>query len=136
MLTDKLTQRPIVFVAHSLGGLVVKEALVIAKYNDSFKEIREATSSLVFFAVPHQGGHGTTLGTIARNIVTAVNGEERNDLLRSLERNSLFQKHQGKQFRQQLEDYQILTVVEDLPTVVAKVFWRKTSKVRDPLPIL
>jgi hypothetical protein len=110
---------------------VVKQALVIAKNDDSFKEIREATSSLVFFAVPHQGGHGTTLGTIARNIVTALNGEERNDLLKSLETNSLFQEHQAKFFRHQLEDYQILTVVEDLPTVLAKVLRRKTSKVRD-----
>jgi triacylglycerol esterase/lipase EstA (alpha/beta hydrolase family) len=122
-----------VFAAHSLGGLVVKQALVIAKNNDSFKEIREATSSLVFFAVPHQGGHGTTLGTIARNIVTALNGEKQNELLQSLATNSLFQESQAEFFRQQLEDYQILTVIEDLPTVLARVLWRPTSKVRQLL---
>jgi hypothetical protein len=106
---------------------------VIAKNNDNFKEIRKATSSLVFFAVPHQGGHGTTLGTIARNIVTVLHGEERNDLLRSLQANSLFQENQAGIFRHQLEDYQILSVVEDLPTVLAKVWRRKTSTVRDLL---
>jgi hypothetical protein len=106
---------------------------VIAKNNDSFKEIREATSSLVFFAVPHQGGHGTTLGTIARNIVIALNGEKQNELLQSLATNSLFQESQTEFFRQQLEDYQILTVIEDLPTVLARVLWRPTSKVRQLL---
>ena len=69
-----------------LGGLVVKEAVVIAKNNDNFKEIREATSSLVLFAVPHQGVRGTTLGTIARNIVTAADGRERNDTYVALQR--------------------------------------------------
>lgn len=107
----------------------------MAKINDKFKEICKATTSLVFFAVPHQGGHGTTLGTIARNIVTTLNGEERNDLLQSLKRNSIFQENQAKFFRQQLEDYQVLSVVEDLPTVLARVFWRKTSKVLDPLNV-
>jgi hypothetical protein len=114
-----------------MGGLVVKQALVIAKNNDRFAEIREATTSLVFFAVPHQGGNGTGLGTIARNIITAVNGEERNDLLQSLKQNSLFQESQAKFFREQLEDYQILSVVEDLPTVLVKRFLgRRVSMVR------
>ncbi|KAF8534800.1 ankyrin repeat-containing domain protein [Trichophaea hybrida] len=52
-------QRPIVFIAHSLGGLIVKEALVQASHgsvqspmhNDVFK----STYGAIFFGVPNRG---------------------------------------------------------------------------------
>lgn len=37
------SQRPIVFICHSLGGIVVKQALVEAKLNDKYNSIRDAT---------------------------------------------------------------------------------------------
>ena len=90
---------PIIYIAHSLGGLVVKQALVTAKNNDAYSSVRNATYGLVFFAVPHQGGHGATLGAIAKNIVLSVNGDSRNDLVESLKKNSLFQENQAMLFR-------------------------------------
>jgi pimeloyl-ACP methyl ester carboxylesterase len=111
--------RPIIFVAHSLGGLVVKEALVTAKSNDRYKEIRESTRGLVFFGVPHQGGNGVDLGAIVANIVNALTGSGHNDLVDSLKKNSLFQEHQSEHFKNQLEDYQVVSVVEDKPTKIS-----------------
>lgn len=99
---------------------MVKQALVIAKNDDNFKEIRETTTSLVFFAVPHRGGRHANLGVIAKNIVTSLSGEGRNDLVENLRKNSLFQEEQAEYFRQQLEDYQIFSVVETLPTVLTR----------------
>lgn len=113
---------PIIFIAHSLGGLVVKQALVTAKNNDAYSSVRNATYGLVFFAVPHQGGHGATLGAIAKNIVLSVNGDSRNDLVESLKKNSLFQENQAMLFRHQLEDYQVVSIIEDRPTKFVK-FW-------------
>jgi predicted alpha/beta hydrolase family esterase len=122
--------RPIIFVAHSLGGLVVKQALVIAKNNDKYREIREATRGLVFFAVPHQGGYGASLGAIAKNIVTSLTRESRNDLVEALKQNSLFQENQATLFKHQLEDYQVVSIVEDRPIKLVKIFGIGKSIVR------
>ena len=84
---------------------------------------------MVFFAVPHRGGHGAKLGTIAKNIVVALNGQGQNDLVESLCKNSLFQEEQAEYFRQQLEDYRILSVVEALPTVLVRAFRSERSMV-------
>ncbi|KAI1172684.1 hypothetical protein F4777DRAFT_491585 [Nemania sp. FL0916] len=47
--------RPIIFVAHSLGGVIVKRAIRLA-YNDwAFNSIRNATIGIIFFATPNQG---------------------------------------------------------------------------------
>ncbi|KAI0100893.1 hypothetical protein GGR51DRAFT_341685 [Nemania sp. FL0031] len=48
--------RPIVFVSHSLGGVILKRAIRIA-YNNTFafKSIQDATLGVVFFATPHHG---------------------------------------------------------------------------------
>lgn len=50
--------RPIFFLAHSLGGIVVKKVLIIAKGRSShYGEILENSRHLMFFGTPH---HGTT----------------------------------------------------------------------------
>jgi len=55
----KEAARPIVFIAHSLGGIVVKEALRRARACESSKphihNVLSATSSIVFFGTPHGG---------------------------------------------------------------------------------
>jgi triacylglycerol esterase/lipase EstA (alpha/beta hydrolase family) len=49
--------RPIVFICHSLGGLVVKQMLRIAQdtKKTEWKNIRERTRSIFFLATPHAG---------------------------------------------------------------------------------
>lgn len=52
-------QRPILFIAHSLGGIVVKEALRRSRGCRSSKphlfSVLEATHGLIFFGTPHGG---------------------------------------------------------------------------------
>lgn len=47
--------RPIMFIGHSLGGIVIKSALRYAKLLPQFNSILSATRSIVFFGTPHQG---------------------------------------------------------------------------------
>lgn len=112
-----------------MGGLVVKQALVTAKNNDGYKNIRAATTGLCFFAVPHQGGHGASLGIIAKNIVVSLTGDSKNNLVESLQRNSLFQESQAELFKHQLEDYRIVSIIEDRPIMFTKFLGRATSLV-------
>jgi tetratricopeptide (TPR) repeat protein len=62
--------RPIIFVAHSLGGIVVKNALVLAATSDEsrVRQVYERTAGLIFLATPHAG----CPGAIARNICGMV----------------------------------------------------------------
>lgn len=57
MLKDP--HRPIVFVAHSMGGLVVLEFLIQAKLDDS--ALFGCTKALIFFGVPHAGSRVASL---------------------------------------------------------------------------
>lgn len=49
--------RPVIFIAHSLGGIVVKEMLRRASRAgpDRFRKIYESTSGIMFFGTPHGG---------------------------------------------------------------------------------
>lgn len=53
--------RPIVFVAHSLGGIMVKQALRVAAQNKS--PIFDKTRSIIFLSTPHAGATIATVGT-------------------------------------------------------------------------
>ncbi|KAL2817671.1 hypothetical protein BDW59DRAFT_152466 [Aspergillus cavernicola] len=103
----------IIFVGHSLGGLVIKQALLNAHEDRKYTAIRTDTRGLVFFGTPHRGGRGVELGKIAANVAKFVSkGHAKNDLLQCLEGNSLFTRQMSARFSQQLEDYQVISFVE------------------------
>ena len=108
---------------------MVKHALVTAKNDDTYSNLRKVTYGVVFFAVPHQGGHGAGLGAIAKNIVLSLTGDANNDLIESPKSISLFQENQTAFFKNQLEDYQIVSVCEDKPTKFTRFPVRATALV-------
>ena len=57
---------PLIFVAHSLGGLIAKKAYLLAKSDpsSSYSEIADATSAFIFFSTPHRGLHRNTINDI------------------------------------------------------------------------
>ncbi|KIW67282.1 hypothetical protein PV04_06547 [Phialophora macrospora] len=119
-LLDRLTarrklvspRRRIIFIAHSLGGIVVKRALVEAKLDDKYASIRKATFGLVFFATPHHGGNFANLGDVAANIARYVLWNPKNTFVDNLKHNSIFSERLRDEFRHQLEDYKILSFYE------------------------
>jgi predicted alpha/beta hydrolase family esterase len=52
----KLGEKPLIFVAHSLGGLLVKEMLYKAKESEK-QEIIKQIKGIVFLATPHTGSY-------------------------------------------------------------------------------
>jgi pimeloyl-ACP methyl ester carboxylesterase len=62
--------RPIVFVAHSLGGIIVKQLL---RQADAFKSpIFSKTRSVVFLSTPHAGATIATLGGHLDKVISAL----------------------------------------------------------------
>ncbi|KAG8803083.1 hypothetical protein FRC17_006277, partial [Serendipita sp. 399] len=59
-------ERPVIFLAHSLGGIILKRALALC-HNDSFKsnhgfrDILTSTAAILFFGTPHSGTNGIQL---------------------------------------------------------------------------
>ncbi|KAJ6034066.1 hypothetical protein N7499_010222 [Penicillium canescens] len=103
----------VIFIGHSLGGLVIKQALLNAKEDPKYTAIRSATSGLVFFGTPHRGAKAVELGKIAARVARFVSkGHASNDLLDCLEHNSLFTRQMTDRFRHQLEDYRVVSFIE------------------------
>ncbi|KFY02433.1 hypothetical protein O988_02162 [Pseudogymnoascus sp. VKM F-3808] len=55
-------QRPLILIGHSLGGLVIQQALVIAALNRDFQELRLSVSGIIFLGAPFQGSNAAALG--------------------------------------------------------------------------
>lgn len=67
-----LGQRPIVFITHSMGGILLKEMLACAQASEQ-SELSKATLATVFYAVPHGGSP-----------LASIFQEHTNELTRSL----------------------------------------------------
>ena len=56
--------RPTVFIAYSLGDIVVKQALVLARTEAKYGSISNHTEGFFFFATPHQGCNFANYGNV------------------------------------------------------------------------
>lgn len=82
-------ERPIIFVTHNLGGIVVKRALVEATLDYTYKHIRDATLGIAIFGTPYHGGNLVKLGGIAASIVRAVLRNPANTFMQALKKDCL-----------------------------------------------
>uniref|UniRef100_A0A672Z6N7 Protein SERAC1 n=1 Tax=Sphaeramia orbicularis TaxID=375764 RepID=A0A672Z6N7_9TELE len=58
-------QRPVVWVAHSMGGLLVKKMLLDAAEDPDMQELLKNTKGIMFYSVPH---HGTFMAEYSVNV--------------------------------------------------------------------
>jgi hypothetical protein len=93
--------------------LTVPQALVLAQNNDRvYGSIKKCTRGLIFFGTPHRGGNGATIGSVIRNIAVFFSGNERNQLVDVVQRDSDALDRLTGDFQNQYEDYEFLSVVE------------------------
>jgi hypothetical protein len=77
-ITDSRGQcrkRPIIFVAHSLGGILVKDAIILSgkyEYQPALKDVSLSCTAIVFFGTPHQGANAAAYGEVLANVVGAL----------------------------------------------------------------
>lgn len=55
-------KRPIIWVGHSMGGLLIKEMLRIANDMDLLRPLVKQTKGIVFYSVPHKGASLAAFG--------------------------------------------------------------------------
>jgi hypothetical protein len=108
---DGVESRPILFLGHSMGGLLIKQALVNAQNNPRYTPIKDATKGLAFFATPHHGGDWklVSLGGAAAKIATTIGTQKGDDVLETLKKGSIYSDILQEQFRPQLSKYDIIS---------------------------
>ncbi|KAH8702665.1 hypothetical protein GQ44DRAFT_51434 [Phaeosphaeriaceae sp. PMI808] len=120
------SKRPIIFVAHSLGGIIVKSALIhsdAARQGalEEHRSIKLSTYGIMFMGTPHQGGSGVALGRLMVNVASVfVAADDR--LLRHLERDSEWLQQQLGQYGPISGDFVTKYAFEEYatPTVLGK----------------
>ncbi|SLM40835.1 Ankyrin repeat-containing domain [Lasallia pustulata] len=99
---DKET--PIIFLVHSLGGIIVKDALNESSQTEGtrLKEIAPATYAVCFLGTPHRGSSSASIGKLAYQIKVVATKRPNLKLLQALEKNSETLDRVGDSFRQTL----------------------------------
>ncbi|KAJ5903949.1 hypothetical protein N7504_006332 [Penicillium tannophilum] len=105
-LRQKSNRRPLIFVAHSLGGLVTEQTLVCARESphQHHKDLLESTFAITFMGTPHvgsaQANWATPLTRLAR-VLRRTNSE----IVQVLEPGSEMLANLQQGFHTMLEDY-------------------------------
>jgi hypothetical protein len=111
-------KRPMIFVVHSLGGLVLKEALrqswQAQPYEMDLRELYDATRLIMFMGTPHRGSDYASWGMLARNIAVAVGFDASDRVLRDLEIDSAVLEILRRDFAKMLreESFDVWTFIE------------------------
>ena len=69
----------------------------------------------MFFGTPHRGGNNVPLGKVAASIARLALRNPTNSFMDALSKDNLFADDLVQDFRQQLEDYYILSFFETQP---------------------
>ncbi|KIW37401.1 uncharacterized protein PV06_10444 [Exophiala oligosperma] len=105
---------PIIFVAHSMGGLVVKKAYLMAQHDNSCQELARSISGIIFLSTPHRGSSlANTLDLILRSIL-----QPKRPFIKELERNSSAIEDINEEFRHVAPKLSIISFYEELHTVI------------------
>jgi hypothetical protein len=110
---------PLFFIAHSLGGIVVKDALQISAVESTYlKDILPATKAVMFLGTPHHGSKAASLGKVAAQVLKVFLQDPNDKVLRGLEVNSEILERISRGFGHVLAtgNIQVHSFREDLDT--------------------
>ncbi|KAI1409381.1 Alpha/Beta hydrolase protein [Hypoxylon sp. FL1857] len=112
--TIEESYRPIIFICHSLGGLVFKQAFNVAKENDKYTSIANHTKGVMFFGTPHRGSGLASWANILGNVLKAASlGTSTNvQLARDLEPESKLLERISESFISNCGKIQIVSCYE------------------------
>ncbi|KAL8724942.1 MAG: hypothetical protein Q9181_006602, partial [Wetmoreana brouardii] len=112
-------QRPIIFVCHSLGGVIVKEALRLswsARYQRHLQALYETTQSVIFLGTPHRGSTWAPWGALMGNLAKLALRSPNTALLRALEVDSMALQTIAEEFSKMIrEDIAVYSFREERP---------------------
>ena len=116
---ENIGRRPVIFICHSLGGILVKKALILAHERSSdpvFKDILINTRAMAFLGVPHKGSDSAWWANFVANALkgASVGLTTNNALVADLRKDSSALSTISKQFIERGRDLSIYTFYERL----------------------
>ncbi|KAK4182866.1 ankyrin repeat protein [Podospora australis] len=69
--TKEERNRPVIFICHSLGGLVFKRAYLLADESQNYAGLRKKIKGVMFFGTPHRGSSVAGWATMAARVLAA-----------------------------------------------------------------
>ena len=107
-------ETPLIFVTHSMGGLLAKKACILGQNDEHYKALVQSISAIVFLSTPHRGSN---LAEILNRILIASFQSSRN-FIKDLNRNSMALEEINEQFRHIAPRLSIWSFYETLPTPI------------------
>ena len=113
---DGAEGRPIVFVGHSLGGIIIKQALRVARQDHrtpGFSDISDSARGIVFLGTPHRGSDlAKWLGTLTA-ITSAAARTPNPAFVRTLQANSADLLKVSQDFQSLAKEYAVVSFYEE-----------------------
>ncbi|KAK3321830.1 hypothetical protein B0H66DRAFT_619055 [Apodospora peruviana] len=109
--TDRDEKTPLVLVGHSMGGLVIKKAFLLAERDPNYTQLVSRIKAMVFLATPHRGAESAQL---LSNILTAAVGNK--GYVQDLIPNSGLLLATNDEFRHVYQDVQLWSFYETIKT--------------------
>lgn len=119
--------RRLVFVGHSLGGILIKQALIrSAEYFNNKQDmnlgaISQATSGVIFLGTPHRGSGKTSLGSLVQIAAKIALRQPNTKLLDVLCDDSQILEMQQKSFNGICRDWTLACLHEEYPESIGIV---------------
>ncbi|KAM0802252.1 WD40 repeat-containing protein [Usnea florida] len=107
-------ETPLIFVTHSMGGLVAKKACLLGQNDEHYKALVRSISAIIFLSTPHRGSN---LAEILNRILVASFQSARN-FITDLNRSSTALEEINEQFRHIAPRLSIWSFYETLPTPI------------------
>ncbi|KAH8653539.1 hypothetical protein BX600DRAFT_515806 [Xylariales sp. PMI_506] len=106
---------PIIFVAHSMGGLIVKEAYIQGSADPTYQEMVKAVSAIVFLSTPHRG---SDFADILNRILQVSLVSAPKEYINNLSRNSAALQRINETFRHLVSGLNIVSFYETQTTPI------------------
>lgn len=110
----ELGKVPIIFVVHSMGGLVVKKAYLLGQNDEEYQGIVSSISAIIFLATPHRG---TNLADVLKKLLTACLQSPKL-FINDLNKGSCALEEINEQFRHVALNLSIVSFYETSPTAI------------------
>lgn len=108
-------EKPIILIAHSLGGIIVKKALIIAHERLShYNSLLTNVSGMFLFGVPHRGSNAAFWGDFAAKFLKASHLGANDNFVHSLKNNSRAFVDISQQFIERAADLKMIYTFYEL----------------------
>lgn len=102
--------RKIIFVAHSMGGLIVKKTYILGKHDSNYADLIDQVYGIIFLGTPHRGSqYAKTLNNI---LSTAPFGAPPKAYIADLEIHAVALQDINEQFRSQCANLALVSFFE------------------------